>query len=107
VQTQPLRVLDYFKREIKLGDYVAMVTSSYKKGHITVGRVTNITKAGNVSIDTASIKKWSKRIVTNQKGGSSCVIISPSSVPDTFRMFFEGCDRSAIGELEEGFFGAK
>lgn len=44
------QVHDYYGQEINIGDRVAASTLSYKRAHLRVGEVTNISENGIVSI---------------------------------------------------------
>jgi hypothetical protein len=45
-----MTAVDVFKREVKIGDYIAAATNSYKSTHLRIGKVHSISKKGNPSI---------------------------------------------------------
>lgn len=79
-------VCDVFGREVKIGDYVAAATLSYKRSHLRVGKVINIGESGNLSIRTVTKVRNPKsdgiRWYTDlSKNVSQFVRLDPSDIP--------------------------
>lgn len=73
---------DYFKREIKVGDYVAASVLSYKRSDMRVGKVTKIHDTGNISIRLPEpLSRWNPRR-TSVVGGNNCLILAKETIPE-------------------------
>lgn len=77
---------DVFGREVKVGDYVAAATLSYKHAHLRIGKVTSIGDAGYLSIKTVTKIRNPKSdgprwYTDNSRSSGQFVRLDPSDVP--------------------------
>jgi len=93
-----VKAIDVFKRPVKVGDYVAAATSSYKATNLRVGKVYSVSEAGNISIhlpgrkyvNTSTVPgvfigKYVDSIVSVTIHSGRYIIITPDSLPEDFR----------------------
>ena len=82
-----MRVLDCFKREVKVGDFVAKASLSWKIAHLRVGKVVRISSKGNITIDQGKTDKgYQKKNIS--VAGYNFIILDPSSLPESFTSWF-------------------
>jgi hypothetical protein len=73
---------DYFKREIRVGDYVAAGVMSYRSPAMRVGKVTKIHDTGNISIRLPeALSRWNPKRTT-VVGGGNCLILTKETIPE-------------------------
>jgi hypothetical protein len=82
-----MKALDFFKREIIVGDFVAKASLSHKSAHMVIGKVTSVSEKGNVTIDKGKAEyNWQKRIISYS--GNNLVILQPVNLPESFLNLF-------------------
>jgi hypothetical protein len=85
-----MKVLDFFKREIKVGDFVAKASLSWKRAYLIVGRVTNITEKGNVTIDQVKPEyEWQKKIVSVNGRNILILPTDRNTLPESFTSLYK------------------